>query len=130
MHVHNVYFWLKEDLDEDSLVQFEAGLKSLVTLPEVVSGYYGKPAQAYRDVVENTYSYGLFLVFEDLVGHDMYQVGEGHLKFIDENLPRWEKVVAYAIENAGIVYFAIPVTGIFASGPKNKKGDSLAASRP
>ena len=80
------------------MVKFEAGLKMLTTDTQAISGYYGKPADAYRDVVENTYSYGLFLVFEDLVGHDIYQSSEVHLRFINENLPNWEKVVVCGIE--------------------------------
>ena len=98
MHVHNVYFWLKEGLDEGALAEFETGLKTLTKDPQAVSGYVGKPADAYRDVVENTYTYGLFLVFEDLVGHDIYQSGEIHLEFINKNLPKWEKVIVYDIE--------------------------------
>ncbi len=98
MHIHNVYFWLKEDLDEAAVLEFEVGLKTLTKDPQAVSGYYGKPANAYRDVVENSYSYGLVLVFEDLVGHDIYQSGEVHLEFINKNLPKWEKVVVYDIE--------------------------------
>lgn len=98
MHIHNVYFWLKEGLDEAALTEFEAGLNTLTKDPQTVSGYYGKPADAYRDVVENTYSYGLVLVFEDLISHDIYQSGKAHLEFINKNLPNWEKVVVYDIE--------------------------------
>ncbi len=44
-------------------------------------------------MVENSYSYGLVLVFDDLVSHDIYQAGSVHLSFVDANLAKWTKVV-------------------------------------
>lgn len=98
MHVHNVYFWLKDDSDNQTLVNFEQGLHSLTTDPFVVSGYYGRPADTERDVVENTYTYGLVLVFNDLAAHDQYQAGKVHLQFVDEHQAKWERVAVYDIQ--------------------------------
>ena len=98
MHVHNVYFWLKQNLDYQALSAFEQGLEGLAKDPVIKSGYYGKPANTDRDVVENSYSYGLVFVFDDLAAHDRYQAGAVHLKFVEDHLSKWEKVVVYDIE--------------------------------
>jgi len=98
MHVHNVYFWLKQDLDREAVAAFEQGLAELVKDPEIKSGYFGQSAGTKRDVVENSYAYGLVFVFEDLAAHDRYQVGEVHQKFVNAHLPKWERVVVYDIQ--------------------------------
>ena len=98
MHVHNVYFWLKQDLDNQAIAAFEQGLEALAKDPAIKSGYYGKPANTERDVVENSYTYGLVFVFDDLAAHDQYQTGEVHLKFVEDHLSKWERVVVYDIE--------------------------------
>jgi hypothetical protein len=67
--------------------------------PNVVSGYYGKPVDTRRDVVENSYSYGLVLVFEDKAGHDDYQKGAPHRRFLEENKEKWDRVLVFDIES-------------------------------
>ena len=72
MHVHNVYFWLKQDLDREAVAAFEQGLAELARDPEIKSGYFGRPAGTERDVVENSYDYGLVFAFEDRAAHDRH----------------------------------------------------------
>jgi len=98
MHIHNVYFWLKSGLDTAAKNSFEEGLNSLCNDPNAGSGHFGKPADTHRDVVENSYSYGLVLFFDDLSAHDRYQTSPVHNKFIEEHLSKWERVVVYDIE--------------------------------
>lgn len=95
MHIHNVYFWLEGGKAD---AEFEAGLKLLSEDENVRSGYYGRPAATDRDVVENSYTYGLVLTFDDLAGHDAYQAGNNHQLFLDGNMSKWNKVVVYDIE--------------------------------
>lgn len=99
MHIHNVYFWLKEDVGDKAAFKFEEGLLALVNDPNVESGYYGKPADTRRDVVENSYTYGLVLVFEDKAGHDDYQKGAAHRRFLEENQEKWERVLVFDIDS-------------------------------
>jgi hypothetical protein len=99
MHIHNVYFWLKDGLADQALTTFEQGLNKLANDPAVKTGYFGKPADTHRDVVENSYSYGLVLVFDDMAAHDQYQVGEVHHQFLDDNASKWDKVVVHDIES-------------------------------
>lgn len=99
MHIHNVYFWLSDDQDDKSLLEFEEGLTGLSDDANVISGYHGKPADTgQRDVVDNSYTYGLVLVFEDKAGHDRYQDGAAHHRFLDANMKKWERVLVFDIE--------------------------------
>lgn len=92
MHVHNVYFWLETGQPSES---FESGLMALGQDPNVRASYFGKPAGTDRDVVENTYTYGLVLVFDDLAGHDAYQAGSAHMQFLDAHLESWNRVTVH-----------------------------------
>jgi hypothetical protein len=98
MHIHNVYFWLKNDLESQASDDFEQGLSALTRDPNVKTGYYGKPADTRRDVVEYTYTYALVLVFDDLAAHDRYQAGAVHLKFVEDNASKWERVDVFDVQ--------------------------------
>ena len=99
MLIHNVFFWLKDDLDEEALASFEQGLDALVHDPAAKGGHYGRPAPTpAREVVESSYSYGLILVFDDVDGHDRYQVGAVHKEFLAAHAAKWERVRVYDIE--------------------------------
>jgi Stress responsive A/B Barrel Domain len=98
MHSHNVFFWLEEKLSNSALLEFEVGLNTLIKTPLVLSGYFGKPANTNRTVVDNTYSYGLTLLFNDTADHNLYQADPIHLAFVDKNSKKWTKVLVYDIE--------------------------------
>jgi hypothetical protein len=98
VHIHNVYFWLKSNLDSDGTAAFEEGLSALINDPRARSGYYGRPANTRRGVIENTYTYGLVLTFDDLAAHDEYQAGVPHLKFVEDHAGKWDRVVVHDIE--------------------------------
>ena len=97
MHIHNVFFWLRKDTNQNGMLTFEAGLKSLTNDPSVAQGYFGTPAATEREVVDDSYSYGLMLVFPNKSAHDEYQEGAVHKKFLDEHGSKWEKVQVYDV---------------------------------
>ena len=99
MHVHNVYFWLRNDLDSQAIESFEQGLRALAEIPLVKYGYFGKPADTYRDVVDNSYSYGIVFIFDNLEDHNQYQADPVHVSFVDEHVTKWERVVVYDIQS-------------------------------
>ena len=98
MHSHNVYFWLKDGLSNSALDEFEKGLDTLKKTTMVLSGYYGKPANTNRSVVDNSYSYGLSLLFKDTADQNLYQADPIHLAFVDKNVTKWTRVLVYDIE--------------------------------
>ena len=95
MFIHNVYFWLKDGLTDEDIEAFEQGLDTLCKNPPVKLGAYGKPAAAARDVVDGSYSYGLHVVFDDAAGHDAYQVGAVHQRFLTDHREKWTRVLVY-----------------------------------
>ena len=98
MQYHHVFFWLKPDISQSALWEFEQGLESLAKIPFVQSSFIGKPANINRPVVDRTYSYCLSLLFTDLEQHDLYQVDPLHLEFVNRNAIKWEKVLIYDVE--------------------------------
>jgi len=44
MFIHSVYFWLREDLSEQELREFQQGLDSLTKIPDVKQSFIGTPA--------------------------------------------------------------------------------------
>ncbi len=83
--MHTVYFWLKPGLSDEEIASFEEGVRSLAKAPSVVKLLAGPPAATpSRGVVDNTFDFALSLWFEDVTGHDAYQVDPVHLKFVEE----------------------------------------------
>lgn len=92
---HHVLFWLKADTTEDQKNAFRKGLESLEKIETVTQFHVGTPAPIERAVVDITYSFSLVLFFNDLAGHDVYQVHELHKAFLEEFRGLFEKVIIY-----------------------------------
>lgn len=92
---HHVLFWLKPDTTEDQKATFRKGLESLEQIETVKHFHVGTPAPIERAVVDITYTFSLALFFEDLAGHDVYQVHELHKTFLDNFRGLFEKVIIY-----------------------------------
>ncbi len=95
MIAHHVLFWLKADTTEDQKIAFRKGLQSIEKIESVLTFHAGVPAPIERSVVDTTYTFSLILFFEDLAGHDAYQVDSIHKAFLDEFRSLFEKVVIY-----------------------------------
>lgn len=99
MLVHSVYFWLKEDVSEEENAAFRAGLESLRGIPAAKGLYIGNPAPTpKRPVIEDSYSFGLVVLFDDMAGHDLYQVHPLHKAFLEKFSARWTRVAIYDFE--------------------------------
>ena len=92
---HHVLFWLKTDTTEEQKAAFRKGLESLEKIESVTNFHVGIPAPIDRAVVDTTYTFSLVVFFDDLAGHDVYQVHPLHLAFLDEFRVFFEKVVIY-----------------------------------
>ena len=93
--VHTVYFWLKEGTTEAEKAAFEKGLASLGKIDTVQTIFFGPPAMTPRDVVDNSYGYGLTLLFKDRADQDAYQDDPDHHQFIEDHQHIWERVQVY-----------------------------------
>lgn len=95
MLVHHVLFWLKADTTDSQKQDFRKGLESLENIETVKTFHIGTPAPIERAVVDTTYTFSLTLFFEDLAGHDVYQVHHIHQAFLDQFRTLFDKVVIY-----------------------------------
>lgn len=93
--IHTVYFWLKEGTTDEQKEAFERGMESLREVASVRALHFGPPAMTPRDVVDNSYDYGLTMFFEDAAGQDAYQVDAVHEKLIEDHAAIWERVQVY-----------------------------------
>jgi hypothetical protein len=95
MLIHSVYFWLKDGITPREVATFEAGVRKLLTIDSVITGYVGTPAStADRPIIDRTYHYGLIVIFDDLAGHDAYQVDPIHDTF-RSLAALWKRVQIY-----------------------------------
>ena len=95
MLVHHVLFWLKPETSEDQKKAFRASLESLKGIETIRSIYVGTPAPISRPVIDETYTFSLAITFDDLAGHDVYQVHSLHKAFLDTFRVLFEKVIIY-----------------------------------
>lgn len=95
MFIHNVYFWLEDDLSADDRQAFDRGLDLLLSIETIERSYRGAPADTDRPVIDRTYSQGIVVVFRDKVAHDAYQSHPRHDVFRDTCAQYWRKVQIY-----------------------------------
>jgi Stress responsive A/B Barrel Domain len=95
MFVHSVYFWLTEPDNPVLLAAFENSLHQLLTIPQIVQGYIGRPATTRNEVIIHSYQFALTLLFKDLAAHDQYQIHPVHEAFSQEYADYFAKVVVY-----------------------------------
>lgn len=68
-------------------------MRALFDIDVVKHGSYGKTAGTpERPVTQNTFDYALFLEFENVEGHNAYQIHPDHQVFID-SFAKWFKTV-------------------------------------
>lgn len=99
MLIHSVYFWLKDELGDEKKKSFLEGLLKLKEIPTIVDLYVGIPADTpKRQVLDDSYTFGIVVVFQDLDGHNKYQIHPIHQEFLKNYSSYWERIVVYDIE--------------------------------
>lgn len=93
--IHNVYFWLKDDLNPEQKALFAKRIKSLLQIESVTYGKVGSPSNTRRPAIDHTYSFHLLTIFDSIEGHDVYQVHPLHKKFLEDCATFWSKVIVY-----------------------------------
>jgi hypothetical protein len=61
--------------------------------------HFGQPAETSRTVVDNSYTYCLKVIFNNLEEHNQYQIEPAHKLFISEASKLWERVLIYDSES-------------------------------
>ena len=99
MLVHNVYFWLKENLSDEDRGKFWEGVKTLSTIESTTHVFIGEPAVTEpRPIIDRSYDFGLTVVLENITAHDEYQADPIHLQFVEDCGHLWTRVQIYDSE--------------------------------
>ncbi len=99
MLVHTVLFYGKPELTAEGRAALRAGLETLRQVPSVQALYIGAPAGVPdRPVIDKSFTYCLTTVFEDVAGHNAYQVHPVHLAFVENCKGYWTRVQIYDAE--------------------------------
>jgi hypothetical protein len=98
MHIHTVFFWLKDNVSPTQRQQFENGLDLLISDTNILDRKIGTPAATSRDVIDATYDYGIVLMFDSLAAHDRYQASQTHIEFLQNCATMWKRVQVYDIQ--------------------------------
>lgn len=95
--IHNVYFWLKQDLTAEQIALFETELSALLTIDYLAHGFVGKPAPTEeRPVTDHSFSYSLTLHFKSMSDHEFYQKEcPKHMRFVDICKLFFHRVIVY-----------------------------------
>ena len=97
--IHSVYFWLHNPDSESDRAAFEKAIYTLLANSKYAkTNFLGTPPKSTREVVDDTFTYNLFVTFESAEAQEAYQVEEAHLAFIKEAQSLWKKVVVYDAE--------------------------------
>jgi len=99
MLIHTVYFWLIDGLSDADKAKFLEEVNKLSQIQSVEEFYCGKPAATpSREVVDESYDFGITVVLKDITAHDAYQEDPIHLSFIERCKHLWQKVKIYDAE--------------------------------
>lgn len=94
--VHHVFFWLKNPDSKEDLNKLVEGINSLKKIKTLRLCKVGTPAGTeQRDVVDSSYQVSLLTVFDDVKGHDAYQVDPVHTAFVKNYAHLWSKVIVF-----------------------------------
>lgn len=99
MLTHVVLFWAKPDLTAAERADFAAGLRTLLSIATVSTGWVGTPSATDRPVIDRSYTFGLTLRFDNLAAHDAYQIDPIHDAFHARCAKYWTKVAVYDVDD-------------------------------
>ena len=97
MHLHTVFFWLKETLSDTDWTIFSEELRLLMTDQNIAERHFGTPADTNRPVIDSSYDIGMVLKFQNLDAQNAYQISAEHQRFLDKCAAMWTRVQVYDI---------------------------------
>jgi len=96
MLLHNVYFWLTEEITDEQEVVFREQLAELLKIDLIAHAYWGSPAPTEeRPVTDHSFHTSIGLLFNSQADHDAYQTHPEHQAFVDRCEGFWAQVKVY-----------------------------------
>ncbi|WP_288438457.1 Dabb family protein [uncultured Chryseobacterium sp.] len=96
MYFHYLLFWLRDDLSELEVKEFENFFEGLKKLPYQKNLRYGKPAASSpRSVLDNTFTYNASMEFDSLEELEAYGKLPEHLALVEKYKPFFDRMLVY-----------------------------------
>ncbi|WP_343660350.1 Dabb family protein [Chryseobacterium sp.] len=96
MYFHYLLFWLRKDLSESEVKEFENFFEGLKKLPYQKNLRYGKPAASSpRSVLDSTFTYNASMEFDSLEELEAYGKLPEHLALVQQYKPFFERMQVY-----------------------------------
>ncbi|UKB84199.1 Dabb family protein [Chryseobacterium sp. MEBOG06] len=96
MYFHYLLFWLRKDLSESEVKEFENFFEGLKKLPYQKNLRYGKPAASTpRSVLDSTFTYNASMEFESLEELEAYGKLPEHLALVQKYKPFFDRMLVY-----------------------------------
>ncbi len=91
--LHTVYFWLKDGITNEEEEDFLQFFEELQKIPGILTFHVGKPASTTnRDVVDNSFQYSIFVLFNSIDEITVYEKHPDHLAAAEKYSKYWTKV--------------------------------------
>ncbi len=96
MYFHYLLFWLRDDLSELEVKEFENFFEGLKKLPYQKNLRYGRPAASSpRSVLDNTFTYNASMEFDSLEELEAYGKLPEHLALVEKYKPFFDRMLVY-----------------------------------
>ncbi|MCJ7934216.1 MAG: Dabb family protein [Chryseobacterium sp.] len=93
VYFHYLLFWLRKDLPEAEVKEFEKFFEGLQKLPYQKNLRYGRPADSTpRNVLDNTFTYNASMEFDSLEELEAYGKLPEHLALVQKYKPFFERM--------------------------------------
>jgi len=94
-YAHHVFYWMKNEGNEEDKAKLLAGLKKLCTIQQIKFSHIGKPNEFKADVVEKSYAFSLLMIFDSLEAFDLYHKDPKHQEFVSTCKDLWGKKMGF-----------------------------------
>ncbi|WP_165826530.1 Dabb family protein [Chryseobacterium oncorhynchi] len=96
MYFHYLLFWLRKDLSEHEVKEFENFFEGLKKLPYQKNLRYGKPADSSpRSVLDSSFTYNASMEFDSLEELEAYGKLPEHLALVQQYKPFFDRMLVY-----------------------------------
>lgn len=96
VYFHYLLFWLKPELTEAQVKDFQNFFEGLKKLPYVKNVRYGGPANSTpRPVIDNSFTYNASMEFDSLEDLETYGKLDGHLALVAKYKPFFNKMMVH-----------------------------------
>jgi hypothetical protein len=99
---HVVLCWMDSTVTETEIDHLIEETRTLQEIPGILSLSVGRPVPSERPIVDDSFSFGITMVFESKEKMNAYLAHEKHTSFVSQKVkPRLAKLLVYDIQESG-----------------------------